>query len=328
MPVTMIRSVVMCALSLLLFTQCGRKAANNSASQNGSAMQVWGYLFTRGSWQEALQNVAVNKLTDISFAFINPDEQGRMPADAAIAQAVKLAKDHQLSVYFSLGGGDPPAHLGNLLLPANRADFIRAIVSFTTTNGFDGVDVDIENDLINEHYAGFVQQLRSALTAAGKKMTAALASWNAHKISDETLQSFDRILVMSYDKTGPWNPANAGPHAPFSMLEQDFIYFSQTRKVPAARLLMGLPFYGYGFGTGAPESMNYRAIVTTYPGAEKSDSVILPGNGRIYYNGISTIQQKVMYVKTQKAGGVMIWQVLGDATDHRSLLSTIQAARH
>jgi len=309
---------------LLVTIQCGRSNTKSKPGNDTGNFRIWGYLFAPGSWEEAMYRTSPAQLTDISLAFIHPDANGQLADNPSAAAAVSIAKNNKLRVYFSIGGGNPPPHLEALLQPAQRATFIRNLVEFTQKNGFDGIDVDIENSLINEHYAGFVTELHTALKAAGKQMTAALASWNAGNISDHTLGLFDCILVMSYDKTGPWNPANAGPHAPLSMLQDDFIYFSQTRKIPAEKLLMGLPFYGYGFGPGAPESLTYKDIVQRYAGAEQKDEVSVPEGGHIYYNGVPTIRSKVDYVLKNKGGGVMIWQLLGDASDHQSLLYTIR----
>lgn len=308
---------------LLLTIQCGRSSSKNGPDNQTKNFRVWGYLFSPGRWDESIQQTNPAQLTDISLAFIQPDASGQFADNPSAASAVSIAKNNKLRVYFSIGGGDPPAHFEALMQPAQRGTFIRNLVDFTKKHGFDGIDVDIENSLINEHYEGFVNELSVALKAAGKQMTAALASWNAGKISDHTLALFDGILVMSYDKTGPWNPANAGPHSPLSMLQDDFVYFSQTRKVPAEKLLMGLPFYGYGFGPGAPESLTYKDIIQRYAGAEQKDEITLPEGGHIYYNGVPTIRSKVEYVLNNKGGGVMIWQLLGDAADHNSLLYTI-----
>jgi GH18 family chitinase len=127
---------------------------------------------------------------------------------------------------------------------------------------------------------------------------------------------------MSYDKTGPWTPSKPGQHSPLEMAKEDFKYFNKTRQIPSQKLLVGLPFYGYGFGGKAPESMFYGDIVKTYPGAEKKDSVGA-GGGLLYYNGISTIQQKVKFAMANKAGGVMIWEVQQDSKDGKSLLKAI-----
>lgn len=317
--------IIVLSLFILLVTiQCGRSGSKGGPGDQPKKLRVWGYLFAPGSWDEAMSRTSPAQLTDISLAFIQPDANGQLADNPSAAAAASLARNNKLQVYFSIGGGNPPPHLEALMQPAQRGAFVRNLVAFTQKHGFDGIDVDIENSLINEHYEGFVNELSIALKAAGKKMTAALASWNAGKISDHTLALFDCILVMSYDKTGPWNPANAGPHSPLSMLQDDFSYFSQTRKIPADKLLMGLPFYGYGFGPGAPESLTYKDIVQRYAGAAQKDEITLPEGGHIYYNGVPTIRSKVEYVLKNKGGGVMIWQLLGDAAGDSSLLYNIR----
>ncbi len=69
--------------------------------------------------------------------------------------------------------------------------------------------------------------------------------------------------------------------------------------------------------------MKYKDIITSFPGAENTDSVAVAGGGTIYYNGIPTIKQKVSFAIANKAGGVMIWQLLGDSKDSLSLLKVI-----
>jgi hypothetical protein len=83
-----------------------------------------------------------------------------------------------------------------------------------------------------------------------------------------------------------------------------------------------VPFYGYGFGTNAPESIAYKDIIAQYPGAENTDQVTVPGGGIIYYNGAPTIKAKTV-LALEKAGGVMIWQLSQDAKSERPLLDVI-----
>ena len=49
---------------------------------------------------------------------------------------------------------------------------------------------------------------------------------------------------------------------------------------------------------------------------------MVPGGGTIYYNGIPTIKSKVQ-LALQKAGGIMIWQLMQDASGAKSLLNRI-----
>jgi GH18 family chitinase len=130
---------------------------------------------------------------------------------------------------------------------------------------------------------------------------------------------------MCYDKTGPWNLSKAGQHSPYSMVEDDFNYFHNTRGIASEKLLIGLPFYGYGFGRGVPESLAYKDICNTYPNAFDTDSITVPVGGTIYYNGRETIRKKTSFAILNKLSGVMIWQLSGDSKDSTSLLKMINS---
>lgn len=308
-------------LSLILLLQS--YSCQDEKPEKQENFRVLGYLFSPGNWSSGLAQVNLDHLTSINLAFIHPDESGRFTRSEDLTNAITQIKAANVEVFFSIGGGSPPPHMENLIRPENKGNFISEIKSFMEDNGFDGVDVDLENDLINAHYAPFISDLHKSILPTGKKMTAALASWNAHKISDQTLSYFDLINVMSYDKTGPWNLSRPGQHAPYEMVVDDFNYFHLDRGVPAEKLLIGLPFYGYGFGPGAPGSMTYRRILESYPNAVDRDEIKFDGGGTLYFNGVRTISQKVDFALSSKAGGVMIWQLLGDAPNDESLLQAI-----
>ncbi|WP_411273528.1 hypothetical protein [Daejeonella sp.] len=72
-------------------------------------------------------------------------------------------------------------------------------------------------------------------------------------------------------------------------------------------------------------SMNFNQIITSFPGAEQVDQWTMPGGAIMYYNGIPTIKKKTELAK-EKASGIMIWQVLGDAPGDNSLLKVINDA--
>lgn len=320
-------SRVLTALILLLLIGCKSTPSADSAPKTEPQLRVLGYYHSQGSWNLRDIEAQLPYLTDLNLAFINPNPDGQFMEYPGLADFIRSVQAKGVRVYLSFGGGNGPAHLATLIQPDNRAAFIESLRNFAVVNGFDGVDVDIENELITEHYPGFVAELATAIKGAGKQISAALASWNGDQIPDETIRLYDFINIMSYDKTGPWNKNNPGPHSPFEMATDDFNYYHNIRGIPAEKLLIGLPFYGYGFGGSAPESMNYATIVATYPGAEEKDQHDFADGGKLYYNGQPTIRRKTAFAIEQKAGGVMIWQIRGDAADHRSLLKAIDEVR-
>jgi len=100
------------------------------------------------------------------------------------------------------------------------------------------------------------------------------------------------------------------------------------RDVPSAKLVLGVPFYGYDFQYDTPDRMGaaYNDIVNEHSGAENFDQV-----DKIYYNGIDTIVKKVRLAEERETGGIMIWEITQDVdtSDDRSLLKAIyEEARH
>lgn len=310
--------VLVAALSLA----CKEKTGETE-DEKPPKFRVLGYLLSDNDWHTAVNTIDLSKITDLNLAFLNPEADGSFAIGPAVKQVTDKAHAQNVRVFMSIGGGGAPAYLAELIKPAKRGALVAGIVQLLEQHGFDGVDVDLENDLINADYPAFVAELRTALTARNKLMTAALASWNADKIPDATIKSYDFINIMSYDKTGPWNLSRPGPHSPYEMAVNDFAYFSQQRGVAAEKLLVGLPFYGYGFGTNAPSSIRYHELTAQYPGAENADEVTVNGGGKIYYNGINTIRQKVAFALGSKAAGVMIWELTQDSRDGKSLLGAI-----
>jgi GH18 family chitinase len=134
---------------------------------------------------------------------------------------------------------------------------------------------------------------------------------------------------MSYDRTGPWRPEKPGPHAAYEHAVDDLEYFGAVRKIPKEKMTLGVPFYGYGYGpelTSPAISMNFGEIVSAFPGAEHVDQWIRDDGKIIYYNGIPTMKRKTELAK-EKASGIMIWQVRGDARGSKSLLRAISKAK-
>ncbi len=314
--------VYLLLLAIVFFAVSCSRSKNENAGGSIGTFRILGYLFSDNNWQNDLSNVNISQLTDVNLAFIDPDTSGNFQGNEAFTSVVATLSAQKIRVYFSIGGGDPPAQLEELIKPARRIAFINHIVQFSEKYSFSGVDVDLENELINDDYPGFVAELSTALRAKGKLMTAALASWNANEFHDSTLNRFDFINIMSYDKTGPWNTSMPGAHSPFQMAVDDFNYYNGTRGIASNKLLIGLPFYGYGFGNNAPPSISYNNLILQYPGAENSDSVTTNG-GKIYYNGLATIEEKVKFAKSSNAAGVMIWQLMQDSRNNKSLLNVI-----
>jgi chitinase len=268
--------------------------------------------------------IQYSKLTHINIAFENPDANGYLSFNSGSNTIINAAHAQNVKVFVSLGGGAISEggairdNYFNLITPANRTAFIQKIYDYVIAHNFDGVDVDLEGPAINGDYGGFVIALANKLHSGGKQITAALSEgYGGANVPSSTFAAYDWINIMAYDATGPWAPGNPGQHSPYSMAVNQFNYWT-GRGLPASKAIIGLPFYGYGFGASANQGISYANIVAQYPGAENQDQV---GN-TIYYNGIPTIKAKTTFA-IQNAGGVMIWELSQDAVGSKSLLTAV-----
>lgn len=290
------------------------------------SFKIVGYYSLTAAMTTDLDSVPFDKLTHINLWFLNPDTLGNFNNDlSGLTPFVKAAHAKNVKVLASIGGGSRHAQYHKLLKDTHRAGFIKNLLEVVTMYDLDGVDVDLEGNDIDENYEKFVVDLAGVLKSKQKLITAAIAVYYKEKLTDKALAQYDFVNVMSYDRTGPWNPEKPGPHATYTHAVKDLEYFGMERSIPKEKMVLGVPFYGYGYGpslTSPAVSMNYGEITTRFPGAENVDEWGMPGGIILYYNGIHTIRQKTALAK-EKASGIMIWQILGDATGEKSLLNAI-----
>ncbi|MEZ2444557.1 glycosyl hydrolase family 18 protein [Chitinophaga sp. RCC_12] len=258
-----------------------------------------------------------SKVTHLNIAFFNPDVNGNFPASQGTGLDTIVSKAHlnNVKVLLSLGGGSNQSQYANLLTSTNRAAFITKVVNLVSQYHVDGIDVDLEGDNIDENYEAFITGLSAQLKPNGKLLTAAVAWWTRDRVTDSCLAAFDFINVMAYDKAGD-------EHSPYSYAKQHVEYWKGQRGLAAAKIVVGVPFYGLYTLSGNLQSMKYSEITAQYPGSENKDTVRRPDGAIVNYNGIPTIQNKTAYAQ-QEAGGIMFWQVLQDATGSLSLLNAI-----
>lgn len=309
--------------TLTVISGCKKNEAN-AQSGNPVSFKTIGYLpVNRPDLLQTAAGIDFSRLTHLNLAFVNSDPTGAFPDNPVLSQIVKMGHDHQVKVLLSIGGGEIPAWVTGFLTDDKRPGFIKALMEAVSRYNADGVDVDLEGSSINEHYAAFVADLSSALKTQQKLITAAIATVYGPTLPDAALAHFDFVNIMSYDKTGPWNPALPGQHSPYDMAVSDLDYWGKTRGIPKAKMTLGVPFYGYGFGPNQiTSSMSFGDIIAAFPGAENKDQVTLADGETMYYNGIPTIKSKTS-LALKEAGGVMIWELLQDAQGANSLLKNM-----
>ena len=306
-----------------------------SAQNALSSFKIIGYYPLGQAMKTDTSEVPFDKLTHINLAFVNPDSSGNLNQDfGALTPFIKAAHTHHVKILYSIGGGSYQGQYHALLKDGKRQELVKNFVLKVTSYDVDGIDVDLESgyafgDETDPNYGNFISELAQSLKSKNKLITAALPSSPGNVVTHEVLTQFDFINLMSYDHTGPWSPDRAENHASYSAAMDDLKYYLNTLKVPKDKLVLGVPFYGHGFGPSLNDPvipwMIYKEIVSTYPGAEWVDHWHLPNGYIMYYNGIPTIKNKTQLAMKQ-AAGIMIWELTYDLPGRKSLLNAIYEA--
>ncbi len=289
--------------------------------------QVIAYVPNWGDLAAFADAIDYAKVTQINLAFENPvDDQGVLSFDDKDAVLLAKAHAHHVPVLISIGGGSASedkallARYADLLTDAKRAGFVAKVAEYVSRHGFDGLDVDLEGPAIGKDYGAFVHDLARTLKPRGKRLTAALSQgYGGDQVPASVFQDLDSVNIMAYDATGTWAPDRPGQHSSLAFARSSVAYWL-GRGLPKSKAMLGVPFYGYGFGAAFRRwDYPYSEIIASYPGAEKSDEA----GKTIWYNGSATIRAKAQYVRDQGLAGVMIWSLDSDAKGNRSLLSVI-----
>jgi len=272
------------------------------------------------------------KVTLLNLAFENPkDDHGNMSFERGDEALLSAAHAHHVPVLLSIGGGSASEdkamarRYATLLDAAHRKAFVSKLADFVNQHGFDGVDVDLEGPAISPDYGAFIAELAATLKPGNKLLTAALSQgYGGDKVPDSVFAQFDFVNIMAYDAAGPWDPKSPGQHSSMELAQSSVRYWV-GRGLPKAKAVLGVPFFGYGFGPAfRKDDYPYLEIVAKYPGAEDADQA---GN-TIWYNGRPMMRAKAGFAKESGLAGIMIWELTQDAPGDRSLLSTIYDTLH
>ena len=300
---------------------------NHAPTEKASSKVVVGYVQDGDDTPDVASQIDYEKLTHLDIAFLNPtDADGDLGLTPHLDQLVESAHKHGVKVLISIGGGYVSGDKTQreryfaLMADPKRSSFVAKLVGVIHDHHLDGLDVDLEGPAINKDYASLVTDLSAALMPEGKLLTAAVSvGYGGDQITKDAFSCFDLVNVMAYDATGPWSPNRPGQHASIDLAKQNVAYWL-ARGVPKSKIVLGLPFYGWGFGDAFTQGgYTYAQIIDKYPGADMLDQE----GSTIWYNGIPTIQAKTKYVLDQDLAGVMIWSLNQDAKGKSSLLSAI-----
>ena len=287
-------------------------------------MKVIGY-YNSFDRQDAIDTINLDAITHLDYAFLLPAEDGSVyfKNEDDVKKAIKICHEKNIKIYISVGGAcDGVIVLSNVFekICDNEESlkrFVSNVTKIVDDYQFDGIDVDWEYPWIDykEKFEKLLEIFKRELDKKNKGLTIAIhrAVEGEYKfnrlesITDKVVELVDWMNIMTYDDT------NEDNHSSLNRAINSLKYWSEVRKVPKEKLLIGIPFYA------RPSEKPYYKII------EESDkSAFYDFWNEDSYNGIYTVKQKVLLGK--EYGGIIIWAINydADANDEYSLLNVIE----
>jgi chitinase len=343
---------------------------------NGSARKLDQLNYSRGSVHAGRCSVA-DPPVDLDFTFTAAQSVNGRPDDPAsifrgnFHQLEELKQRYpKLKILISLE--DKAADFAEGARPENRRAFVASCVDtfirghfaagVTRPGIFDGIDVDWESPQIEDaaNFLALLQEFRSQLDAVRPGLRLSVA------VSDSPLtlpgtdfaavaRTVDQVGMMNYDYAGPWNthtgfvaPLFGNPDAPrdYNSIEHSIASY-EALGVPAKKLLMGVPFYGYSWtrveeanhglfqeGDGVRDDQPYHKIraltepFLVYRDPRSQAPWRFDGDTFWTYEDPVSVRYKVSYAARHHLAGVMIWELSGDTEDAELLQTAYHALHH
>ena len=271
---------------------------------------------------------------------------------ATTTSIVRFAKSKNLPLYptvsdysNSYGGFDPSVSSAFLANAATRATAVRNLVALATTQGFAGIDIDIEavQPASKANFSAFISALAASLHAQGMKLVISIPPKTGDNAPDYLRgydyaaigAAVDYLQVMTYDEVGPgWASTGfngetwPGPESGLDWQKANLAY--AVSRVPAAKVLAGLPSYGYDYSTGETVHWsNYARVIASHAGGALSRDAVsatpyatwgavkqMPDGKAwsaatrqpvLWYDDAQSIQAKTALVQAYGLAGTSVW---------------------
>jgi chitinase len=336
----------------------------------------------------AVSDVPVDKISHLNYAFATISDNGDCTLvnpkndPPNFAELRKLRQRQPLlRTLISIGGAGSAKRFSPVVGSAQAQQrFAQSCVSFIKKYGLDGVDIDWEFPTGRDEGKAFTallaelrRQLDDQASTDGTRylLTVAAPAGPNHYLDlelDRIGASADWINLMTYAFHGTWStitnfdaPLFASSTDPSPTLQR-IVYNADAAVqtylaagVPPDKLVVGVPFYGYGWkgvadvnhglyqpATGSPPgtlgpgvftyrdlAANYRSIFTRYWHDEAQVPWLFNAQTgvMISYDDPDSVGRKADYVRDRGLGGAMIWELTTDDTSH-SLVAALHARLH
>lgn len=193
---------------------------------------------------------------DVAFRWFETNGSGDLNYEYSddYAGVLAFAHNHGIKCHASVALMDRDQLHQLLSSTTNRGRLINNLVTTVYNDGYDGVNIDFESIPAADAglFTTFLRELKSAL--GNKTLSAAVFArtasdnWATGYDYDGIGKAADLVVVMAYDYS--YRTSEPGPVAPLWWVKDVAEYMSAH--IDRAKILLGLPTYGYDWSSGLP----------------------------------------------------------------------------
>ncbi len=268
---------------------------------------------------------------------VTADGSIAIPKGVDVGRTVQLLRSHNILPLLVLTNLSSEKFEPNLLRAAvsstsNKARTIADLLALLERYDFVGVNVDFENAYIEdrESFTDFVRDLKLALEGPGYLVTLAVPPKNSDNPANPAHLAYDFqalgewadiLFIMAYD----WGYSSGPPMAvaPINEIEKSISYI--VSKVPAYKIILGVPLYGYDWqlpyteGTKASSvnlmevmdlARRYRAEIHYDPVAQSPNLPYVNDAGKehiVWFEDARSVTAKYRLARDFDLRGVGFW---------------------
>ena len=239
-------------------------------------------------------------------------------------RVLDYARSHNLWVFAlvqqnQLGG----QVLGPLLeSPVASRRAMEGMLALCEEEGYDGVNLDFEGVPPRDRaaYTSFVGQLSALLHRYGYYVTLSVPAETADEPGNSWTGAYDYkalgraadlVMIMAYDQH--YAGGTPGPIAASSWVQQVASFAAQT--IPPARVVLGIPLYGYDWGSGTAAGLSYaafRQLALEHGQSPSAQDLVYWQDGVehvAYYEGLQGFEGQVEVASGYALRGIVLWRL-------------------
>jgi spore germination protein len=236
---------------------------------------------------------------------------------------IDLAVTHHLYTFALVTNMDGASVFSPLLAsPAAESRAIDNMLALVEVNGFDGINLDFEGIAPGDRsrFTDFVRRLSRVFHAHGYYVTLSVPAETADNPSDSWTGAYDYpalgryvdlMIVMAYDQ----HNENSAPGPVASTAWVTAVLKYAVSVVPASKLILGIPGYGYDWSPGGNQALSwYQAeqLAHQFGKSGANGHFVYMSGGQVhtvYFENTATFLQKMHLVTGFEIRGLALWRL-------------------